>query len=88
MLKRKSQRQKGKISFTKYFQEFKEGDKVAVVREVSLPIGYHRRLQGRTGTVIKKRGDSYELEVYDLNKKKRYFIKPVHLKKIGVKNDN
>lgn len=82
MLKRKSAKSRGKISFSKYFQEFKAGDKVAVVREHSVGFGYSTRTQGRTGKIIEKRGNSYHVEINDLDKAKRYFIKPVHLKKI------
>lgn len=82
MLKRKTPRTKGKISFSRYFKKFKRGDFVAVVRELSIPLGYSKRVQGRTGKVIEKRGEAYNVEINELNKKKRYFIKPIHLKKI------
>ena len=82
MLKRKSVKSRGKISFKNFFQEFKAGDKVAVVKEHSLPIGYSTRIQGRTGTVIEKRGEGYHVEINDMDKAKRYFIKPIHLKRI------
>jgi large subunit ribosomal protein L21e len=86
MLKHKQQRQKGKISFTKFFQKFKEGDSVAVVRELSVALGYSKRVQGRTGKVIGARGSAYEVEISDLGKPKRYLIKPIHLKKIEEKS--
>ena len=88
MLKRKKPRQKGKFSFTRFFQKFSPGDSVAVVRELAFPLGYSKRLQGRTGTVLEKRGSAYYIEIADMNKKKRYLIRPIHLKKIenGVKN--
>jgi ribosomal protein L21E len=82
MLKRKKPRAKGKFSYQKYFQKFKEGDPVAVVRELSIPFAYSNRLQGRTGKVLEKRGSSYYVEIKELNKPKRYLIKPIHLKKI------
>ena len=82
MLKHKRLRSKGKISFSKYFQKFQPGESVAVVRELSVPFGYSKRLQGRTGKVIKKQGEAYHVEIKDLNKKKYYFIAPIHLKKI------
>lgn len=82
MLKRKSVKSRGKISFSTFFQEFKAGDKVAVVREHSIPFGYSKRTQGRTGTVIEKKGNAYHVEIKDLDKPKRYFIKPIHLKRI------
>ena len=82
MLKRKSPRTKGKFPFTKYFQQFELGEPVAVVRELSLPFGYQKKLQGRTGKILQKRGNAYYVEIKDLNKAKRYAIHPVHLKKI------
>src|SRR3989338_2611859 len=82
MLKHKSPRQKGKFSFTRFFQKFKPGDSVAVVRELSIPLGYSKRIQGRTGKVIEKRGTAYYVEIKGLHKPKRYLIKPIHLKRI------
>ncbi len=83
MLKHKPLREKGKFSFTRFFQKFVPGENVAVVRELSQKFGYSKRLQGRTGKVLSKQGSAYHVEIFDLNKKKRYFIKPIHLKKIG-----
>ena len=82
MLKRKRIHDRGKISFKRFFQPFKSGESVAVVRELSIRFGYPEKLQGRTGKIIKKRGSAYEIEIFDLGKAKRYLIKPVHLKKI------
>jgi len=82
MPQRKSPRTKGKISFTKFFQKFNEGDSVAVVRELSKKFGYSKRLQGRTGKIVKKRGTAYEIEIKDLNKQKTFMIQPIHLRKI------
>lgn len=81
----KPSKDKGKLSFTRFFQKFKPGDSVAVVQEMSIPFGYSTRLQGRTGKVIEKRGSAYYVEVKDLNCPKRYLIKPIHLKKIESK---
>jgi len=82
MLKRKKPRQKGKFSFMNFFQKFQPGDSVAVVQELSIPFPYSKRLQGRTGKVLEKRGSAYHVEIKDLNMPKRYLIKPIHLKKI------
>lgn len=82
MLKRKRLRDKGKLSFTRFFQKFKPGDTVAIVRELGQKFGYSNRIQGRTGKVIEKRGSAYYIEIKDLNKIKKYLIKPIHLKKI------
>ncbi|MEM4271565.1 MAG: 50S ribosomal protein L21e [Candidatus Pacearchaeota archaeon] len=84
MLKHKSPRQKGKISLIRYFQKFKPGESVAVVKELSLKFGYPNKIQGRTGKIIAQRGSAYEVEIYDLNKPKTYIIKPIHLKKIQL----
>ena len=82
MIKRKFLRDKGKVRLSMYFQEFNEGDRVAVISELALQPKFPRRLQGRSGKVIDKRGDSYIIEINDLNKKKSYIIHPVHLKKL------
>lgn len=82
MLKYKRIREKGKLPFTKYFQTFEPGEAVAVVRELSIKFGYPNRIQGRTGRVIEKRGSAYYVEIKELNKPKKYLLKPIHLKKI------
>jgi len=84
MTKRKNPKDRGKISLTRYFQVFKEGDFVAVTPEKSEHLGYSTRINGKTGKVISKQGNAYYIEINDLNKPKRYFIKPIHLKKIEV----
>ena len=84
MLRHKSPRSTGKISFARYFQSFNSGDYIAVAKELSVNFPYSNRLQGRTGKVINKRGSAYYVEINDLNKPKKYLIKPVHLKKIEV----
>ncbi len=85
MLKRKKVRQRGKVSFTRYFTKFIPGDSVAVVRELSIPFGYSNRMQGRTGKVLEKRGSAYYIAVKDMDKEKKYLLKPIHLKKITLK---
>ena len=82
MSKRKPVRTRGKLPLSKYFQEFKEGDTVAIVREASVGANFHKRMQGRTGTVEGKRGSSYIVKIKDQNKEKKYLIAPIHLKKI------
>lgn len=84
MLKHKHPRQRGRVSFTRLFQQFKPGDSVAVVREQSEIFGYSKRMQGRTGRVLSKQGNAYCVEISDLGKPKRYFIKPVHLRRIAT----
>jgi len=84
MLKRKRIRERGKVPFSKFFQKFKDGDFVAVVRELNQTCGFPKKLQGRTGKIIGPRGKSYVVEINDYNMTKQYIIKPVHLKKIEV----
>jgi len=82
MIKRKRQREHGKIKLSKYFQDFKKGDKVAVVRELSVQPKFPKQLQGRCGVVEGKRGRSYIVKIKDLNKEKTYIIHPVHLRRL------
>ena len=85
-MKGKRLRQKGKIRLSQYFQNLKEGDKVAIVREKSINASFPSRMQGRTGVVEGMRGRSYVVKMNDYNEEKRYIIQAIHLKKlIGVK---
>lgn len=81
MLKRKKIRTKGKIKFSRYFQKLKSGDKVSIVKELSIPSSFPDSIQGRTGVVEGKRGKSYVIEI-NIGKGKRFIIHPVHLKKL------
>ena len=82
MSKRKSVRTRGKLQLSKYFQEFKKGDSVSVVKEKAIKSSFPVRLQGRTGIVEAKRGKSYIVKIKDQNKEKSFIIEPIHLKKI------
>lgn len=82
MRSHKRMRDRGKFSFTSFFQKFESGDSVAIVRNLTFPFGYKKQIQGRTGKVIEKRGSCYYIEVKDLDKPKRYSVHPIHLKKI------
>lgn len=82
MLKRKSKREHGKVKLSKYFQEFKKGERVAVKRELSVQPKFPKQIQGRSGVVSGRRGNSYLVKIKDINKEKLYIIHPVHLKKL------
>ena len=82
MNKRKKQREHGKIKLSRYFQKFKSGDRVAVVKELALQPKFPKQIQGRGGVIKSKRGSSYIVKINDLNKKKDYIIHPVHLIKL------
>ncbi|MFC1710700.1 hypothetical protein ACFLZJ_00895, partial [Nanoarchaeota archaeon] len=82
MVRRKKVRTRGKLQLSRYFQELKEGDKVSVFRERSVKSAFPIRLQGRTGTVIGKRGKVNLVLIKDQAKEKKFLIEPIHLKKI------
>ncbi len=82
MIKRKQLRTHGKIKLSNYFQEFKEGDRVAVIRDLALRPKFPKQIQGRSGTIKGKRGNSYIIRINDLNKEKVYIIHPIHLRKL------
>jgi large subunit ribosomal protein L21e len=82
MIKRKRMKTRGKVKFSLYFQEFKVGDRVTVIRELSFNPKFPEQIQGRSGEIAAKRGNSYLVNIKDLNKDKTYIIHPVHLKKL------
>ena len=82
MTGRKGIRTRGKIQLSRYFQEFKTGESVAVVREQALQLKFPKRLQGRTGRIEEKRGRAYLVKIKDQNQEKQFIIEPIHLKKI------
>ena len=80
---RKNFRDHGKISMTRYFQAFKEGDSVLLSVEPAVHSGlYHARFVGKRGIIKQKTGKVYEVLVQDQNKTKTLLIHPVHLKKM------
>ena len=81
-MKTKEIRTKGKLKLSRYFQEFNNGDTVAIVREISVNSNFPTRLQGRTGIVEERRGKAYLVRIKDNNKEKTFLVEPVHLKKI------
>ncbi len=78
---RKQYRQKGKISISKYFQNYKEGNKVRLKAEPAVQGGMpFPRFQGKSGTVVGKQGECYKVEIKDGNMKKTVVVHPIHLK--------
>jgi ribosomal protein L21E len=82
MANRKNIRARGKIQLSKYFQELKKGDIVAVVREISVRADFPENIQGRTGVVEGKQGRNCIIKMNDHSREKKYIIAPIHLKKI------
>jgi len=82
MLKQKRIRTRGKIGLKNYFKELKEGDRVAIVRELSIPSYFSHRMQGLSGVVAGKKGRSYIVKLRHGNKEKEFIIQAAHLKKL------
>jgi ribosomal protein L21E len=82
MIKRKKAKTHGKLSLSQYFKEFKEGDRIAVVREHSLNPAFPKRIQGKSGVVAGKKGGACVVQIFDGNELKTYVIKPMHLRKL------
>ena len=80
--KHKNIREKGKIKLSRMFQKLEPGDKVTVFRELSQKTSFPRRIQGNTGIIEKRVGNSYIVKIRDLDMEKRYIIKPIHLVKL------
>lgn len=80
-LLKKHFRTKGKISMTRYFAQYEEGQKVQLLAEPSLTKGmYNTRFYGRPGIVKKKVGSCYHIQIKDGNKTKLILSHPVHFK--------
>ncbi|MBU0958888.1 MAG: 50S ribosomal protein L21e [Nanoarchaeota archaeon] len=79
----KKVRTKGKLQLSRYFQELKKGDSIAVIREPSIRASFPKRLQGRTGVVDGKRGKAYIIKIKDQDKEKKFLIAPIHLRNVG-----
>lgn len=82
MVKKKPLRTRGKLKLSRYFQEFEDGESVAVVKEPAVSANFKDGLQGRTGIIQGKRGRAYIVKIKDMAKEKKFLIEPIHLKKI------
>ncbi len=78
----KRMRERGKLRLSQYFNEFETGDRVTVVRELSLMPQFPEKLQGRSGIVIGKQGDYYIIKMKDIAKEKKYLVHAVHLRRL------
>jgi len=81
-MKRKKIREKGKLRLSRIFQKLEKGDKVAVVREVSVKGKFPERLQGRVGVIEGRRGKAYIVKIIEGKQEKKFIIEPIHLKKL------
>ena len=79
----KNRSDRGKISIRNYLQVLNVGDKVGLSVEPAYQKGMYRpRFMGKVGTIVGKKGSSYEVEIHDFTKRKVLIIHPVHLVKI------
>jgi|SRR3989344_52329 len=74
-------REKGKLSVSKYFQEFKKGEKVGLKLHPAVQKGrFYPRFHGFTGTITGKiQGSCYEVKIRDGDKEKLVLVHPIHL---------
>mgnify|MGYP001569345496 FL=1 len=80
---RKNIKDRGKISIKKYFQEFKNGDRVILKAEPAVQTGmYFRRFHGKVGEKIGKKGECYIINIKDFNMNKELIVHPIHLKRL------
>ena len=76
-------RERGKISLTKYFAEYKEGDKITLKAEPAVQNGiYHLRFHSKTGVVKGMQGKCYKVEIKDGNKPEELIVHPIHLARL------
>jgi len=75
-------RDKGKIKLSNYFKKFKEGERVAVVKDLSARIAFPRRICGKSGKIKGIRGSFYLIELKDGEKTKTFIIHPIHLRRL------
>lgn len=76
----KHYREKGKLSLSKYFQEFAIGDKVNLKTDSAMDKGrFFPRFYGLTGSIAGKKGFCYLVKIMDGNKEKTLFVHPIHL---------
>ena len=83
MVNRKKIRERGKISFSRAFQEFNKGDSVSVIIEKAKSPTFPKRIQGRCGVIEERRGRSFIVSINDMEKEKKFIIDPSHLKRIN-----
>jgi len=87
MVRGKRIRNKGKLKFSEYFKKLVKNDTVAIVKEPGVKSGFPSKVVGSTGKVIGDQGRCKIVELSDGNKMKKFIVHPIHLKKIGGKND-
>ncbi len=78
---KKSITDKGKISITRFFQVFEQGQRVILKAEPDVQKGmYLPRFHGKSGIINGKAGNCYKVQIKDINKEKTIIVHPIHLK--------
>jgi large subunit ribosomal protein L21e len=81
--RKKLTQEKHRRGISRFFQELKIGEKVAIDIDPAYYNGNpHHRFQGRIAEVIGKRGRAYILKINDFGKEKIIISNPEHLKRI------
>ena len=79
---KKNIRQKGKLSISRFFQEFKIGERVKLLAEPAIQKGmYFPRFHGKSGKITGKQGKCYKVKIKDFKKQKELVVHPIHLRK-------
>jgi large subunit ribosomal protein L21e len=79
----KTLRQKGKVSFRRFFQTLNIGDKVKLLAEPAYQKGmYFPRYHSKVGEVRGTQGNCYMVAIHDQNLEKVLIVHPVHLRKV------
>ncbi|MBI2140699.1 hypothetical protein HYU14_07290 [Candidatus Woesearchaeota archaeon] len=77
-------KERGKISLSKYFQSFKDGDRVQLLLNSASPEGtFFRRFYGKSGIVTGKRGRCFEIALHDRGNNKTIIVHPIHLRRLA-----
>jgi large subunit ribosomal protein L21e len=78
---KKTVRERGLSPVSRAIQDFEDGQKVHIDIDPSVQKGMpNPKFQGKTGTVVSRRGRAYILEVRDGNAMKEVISLPEHLK--------
>ncbi len=80
----KKVRQRGMPSLGRLLRPYNEGDLVDIIIDPAIHAGQpHRGYHGRVGTILRRRGRSYEVETSLGKKTKLLIIRPEHLRLSG-----
>jgi large subunit ribosomal protein L21e len=80
---KKDRSQKGNVSIKSFLQKFEVGEKVHLSVEPAYQKGMYRpKFIGKTGTILRKKGSCYEIQITDMRKTKTLIVHPIHLIKV------